>query len=398
MKNVVLLIFLSVVFVSCNREKSMQEVIDKALDFSYNQSLLMAKDYEKKGDFLPRSFENNQSTSSGSEWWTSGFFPGTLWYLYEDSKDSLLLRYARSFTHRLEKEQYTTNNHDIGFMIFCSYGNGYRLTKDSCYKKVILTASESLSKRFRQEVGLIKSWDFNKDKWQYPVIIDNMMNLEMLLWASKNGGKSKFKDIAISHSDKTMVNHYRNDNSCYHVVSYDTITGLPHVKQTNQGFSDESTWARGQAWGLYGYTMMYRETRDVRYLDKAQTIADFLINHPAMPDDMVPYWDFDAPNIPNEPRDASSAAIMASALIELSDYSEKEKSEFYMRTAEKQIRSLSSESYTAELGENGNFILKHSTGNYPINSEIDSPLTYADYYYVEALIRYKRKINTGKSI
>lgn len=371
----------------------MQEIVDNALSFSCKQALLMAKDYEKKQNLLPRSFENSQSTSSGTEWWTSGFFPGTLWYLYENSNDSLILKYAKLFTHRLEKEQYTVRNHDIGFMIFCSYGNGYRLTNDSCYKKVILTASSSLSKRFKSEVGLIRSWDFNKEKWQYPVIIDNMMNLEMLLWASENGGNLKFKDIAMSHADKTMINHYRGDNSCYHVVSYDTITGVPHIKQTNQGFDDDSVWSRGQAWGLYGYTMMYRKTKKQRYLKKAQAIADFLINHPSMPEDMIPYWDFDAPNIPYEPRDASSAAIMASALIELSDYSEKNKSDFYLKIAEKQIRSLASEKYTAKLGENGNFILEHSTGNYPIHSEIDAPLTYADYYYIEALTRYKKKMD-----
>lgn len=391
MKLVLLLVFISI-FSSCKEEKPIMDVIDKALSSAVQQSLLMAKEYENDSLLLPRSFENGKMTSSGAEWWTSGFFPGTLWYLYENTGDSLLLHYAMEYTHRIEKEKYATNNHDIGFMIFSSFGNGYRLTNDSCYKNVLLLASNSLSKRYNPNIGLIRSWDFNKEQWQYPVIIDNMMNLEMLLWASKNGGKTLFKEIAISHADKTWENHYRDDFSCYHVVSYDTITGFPHVKQTHQGFSDESVWSRGQTWGLYGYTMMYRETHDIKYLEYAEKIADYLINHPNMPEDFIPFWDLKAPGIPNELRDASSAAIMASALIELSDYVDKSKSEIYMEVARKQIRELASPKYTAGIGENGFFILKHSVGNYPINSEIDAPSTYADYYYVEALTRLKKRL------
>lgn len=391
MKLVLLLVFISI-FSSCKEEKPIMDVIDKALSSAVQQSLLMAKEYENDSLLLPRSFENGKMTSSGAEWWTSGFFPGTLWYLYENTGDSLLLHYAMEYTHRIEKEKYATNNHDIGFMIFSSFGNGYRLTNDSCYKNVLLLASNSLSKRYNPNIGLIRSWDFNKEQWQYPVIIDNMMNLEMLLWASKNGGKTLFKEIAISHADKTWENHYRDDFSCYHVVSYDTITGFPHVKQTHQGFSDESVWSRGQTWGLYGYTMMYRETHDIKYLEYAEKIADYLINHPNMPEDFIPFWDLKAPGIPNELRDASSAAIMASALIELSDYVDKSKSEIYMEVARKQIRELASPKYTAGIGENGFFILKHSVGNYPINSEIDAPLTFADYYYVEALTRLKKRL------
>ena len=391
MKLVLLLVFISI-FSSCKEEKPIMDVIDKALSSAVQQSLLMAKEYENDSLLLPRSFENGKMTSSGAEWWTSGFFPGTLWYLYENTGDSLLLHYAMEYTHRIEKEKYATNNHDIGFMIFSSFGNGYRLTNDSCYKNVLLLASNSLSKRYNPNIGLIRSWDFNKEQWQYPVIIDNMMNLEILLWASKNGGKTLFKEIAISHADKTWENHYRDDFSCYHVVSYDTITGFPHVKQTHQGFSDESVWSRGQTWGLYGYTMMYRETHDIKYLEYAEKIADYLINHPNMPEDFIPFWDLKAPGIPNELRDASSAAIMASALIELSDYVDKSKSEIYMEVARKQIRELASPKYTAGIGENGFFILKHSVGNYPINSEIDAPLTFADYYYVEALTRLKKRL------
>lgn len=371
-------------------------VVDKAFQHATEQSLLMAKSLENKKDSLPRSFVDGKLTTSNSNWWCSGFFPGVLWYLYENSPNSEILKYAEEYTKRVEREKYTTDNHDVGFMIFCSFGNGYRITKNLAYKEVIITASNSLSTRYKDKIGLIRSWDINKSEWQYPVIIDNMMNLEMLLWASKKTGNQRFKDISISHADKTMQHHYRPDISCYHVVSYDTITGLPHKKQTAQGAFDNSSWSRGQAWGLYGYTFMYRETKDVRYLKMAIKIVDYMINHPNMPKDYIPYWDFNAPNIPYAKRDASSGSLMASALIELSGYVEKSLGKKYLKIAEIQLRILASPEYTANIGENGNFILKHSVGSIPHNSEIDVPLTYADYYYIEALLRMKNILN-GKT-
>ena len=219
-----------------------------------------------------------------------------------------------------------------------------------------------------------------------------MMNLELLIWASNYSDNDSFRKLALDHADKTMKYHYRPDYSCYHVVSYDTITGLPHLKQTHQGYADESSWARGQSWGVYGFTFMFRETGDSLYLQQAKHIADFLINHPRMPKNYIPYWDYDDPQIPDTYRDASAATIMASALIELSDFVEKEDSMKYMKVVEKQIRTLASSEYTAKIGTNGNFILKHSVGSFPHKSEIDAPLTYADYYYVEALIRLKNKL------
>jgi hypothetical protein len=273
-------------------------------------------------------------------------------------------------------------------MIYCSFGNGLRLTGEESYNEVILTAAKSLSTRFRPLNGCIQSWGSN-NKWQCPVIIDNMMNLELLMWAFKKSGDSSFYKIAVSHSDTTIKNHYRADFSSYHVVSYDTISGKVEVKQTHQGYADESAWARGQVWGLYGYTVMYRETGLVRYLDQAKHIADFLINHPNMPEDKIPYWDFNAPDIPNALRDASAGSIMASALIELSQYVDKPTSTGYLEVAEKQLRTLSSPEYLANAGENGNFILKHGVGHLPGKSEIDVPLTYGDYYFIEGLLRYK---------
>lgn len=373
-------------------EKNLITTIDSALLFAEKQSLLMAKKYEKQEGKLPRTFENNQDVSSDSRWWCSGFFPGVLWYIYENSKNAEVESFAKLYTARIEREKYTTDNHDVGFMIYSSFGNGYRLTQDPHYKEVMLTAAKSLSTRYNAKVGLIRSWDHNTEQWQYPVIIDNIMNLELLLWASEQSENEPFKDIALSHADKTLQHHFRPNYSSYHVVSYDTVSALPHRKQTHQGLSDESSWSRGQAWGLYGYTYLYRETKDERYLQQAMGIANYLLNHPNMPADYIPYWDYDSPDIPNTYRDVSAASIMASALIDLSNFVDEKLAKQYSAAAITQVKTLATPAYTANLGENGCFILKHSVGAYPLHSEVDVPLTYADYYYVEALTKLKKKI------
>ena len=366
--------------------------MDKALAGAERQTLLMAEKYSAREGRLPRTWENGEDVSSDSRWWCSGFFPGVLWYVYENGRNPRVLEYARMFTARVEREKHTTDNHDVGFMLYCSFGNGLRLTGDKSYEEVLLTGAHSLATRFKPEVGLIRSWDHNRDKWQYPVIIDNMMNLELLMWAADRSGDKSLRDMAVSHADKTLKHHFRPDFSSCHLVSYDTISGQPHLKQTHQGLSDSSAWSRGQAWGLYGYTCMYRFTGDARYLEQARGIAGFLINHRNMPADGIPYWDFDAPALASTPRDASAAAIMASALVELSGFVPAAEGERYMAFAEKQIRTLASPEYTAPAGENGGFILRHSTGAYPFSSEVDVPLTYADYYYLEALTRIKRRL------
>ena len=373
------------------KTSSLKNIVEQALQTAEQQSLAMAKKYMDQEGTLPRTFQNGKDVSSDSRWWCSGFFPGVLWYLYEYNKNPEILKYAQLYTDRVEREKYTTDNHDVGFMLYCSFGNGFRLTKNKRYKEVLLTGAKSLATRYKPNVGLIRSWDHNQSNWQYPVIIDNMMNLELLLWAAKNSKDPYFKEISISHANKTLKHHFRPDYSSYHVVSYDTISGLPHKKQTHQGYSNESAWARGQGWGLYGFTYMYRETKDIQYLDMAKHIADFIINHPRMPKDYIPYWDFDSPDIPNTLRDASAATLIASALIELADYVEPELAKKYMQVVETQIRTLASPQYTAEIGTNGDFILKHSVGALPLKSEVDVPLTYTDYYYLEALIRLKRQ-------
>ena len=386
------ILLMGILFFSCSvsNEKSMNKIVDDALASAEKQSLVMALKYADKENTYPRTFNNGQDVTSGSDWWCSGFFPGVLWYLYENSNNPELLKYAKKYTEGLEKEKDSKGTHDLGFMLYCSFGNGYRLTKDDSYRNIMLTGAESLSTRYNPSIGLIRSWDFGD--WQYPVIIDNMMNLEFLFWAARVSGDSFYKELSVSHANKTIENHYRSDYSCFHVVSYDTISGIPEKKQNYQGFSDESAWSRGQAWGLYGYVVMYRETKDKRYLEQAVRIANFTLDHPNMPDDYIPYWDYNATGIPDEPRDASAGAITASALIELSGYVDKELSEKYLKIAETQLRTLASPEYTAPIGENGGFILMHSVGSKAHNSEVDVPLTYADYYYVEALMRYKKLV------
>lgn len=397
-KAVVIALFFSVALVlfSCENQSkstpnspSMKQVVEEALDFSAKQSLKMAASLKDKDSLLPKTvdlFGNLQTCKS--DWWVSGFFPGQLWYLYENTQDPAFKTWAENYSNRVADQQYTTDNHDVGFMIFCSFGNGYRITADKSYEEVILNASKSLSTRYNDTTKVIQSWGANS-KWDYPVIIDNMMNLELLLWTAEHFKEPSFKEIAITHANTTIQHHFRKDYSSYHLVSYDTVSGEPQAKNTAQGYSDDSAWARGQAWGLYGYTVMYRFTQDPKYLEQAQRIASFILSHPNLPEDKVPYWDFNAPNIPDTYRDASAAAIICSALLELSTYVPEKDANEYLNIAEIQLRALSSSTYRNALGNNGNFILKHSVGHLPAKSEVDVPLTYADYYFVEALLRYK---------
>jgi uncharacterized protein YyaL (SSP411 family) len=344
---------------------------------------------EGKADLVsPRTIENGKLKLVAARDWTSGFFPGQLWFLYQYSGKKEWLTEAKAYTANIEKEQFNGGTHDMGFKVYCSFGTGYRITKDPAYKAVIIQSAKTLSTRFNPIIGCIRSWDHHKDVWGFPVIIDNMMNLELLFEATRLTGDSSFYKIAVSHANTTMKNHFRADYSSYHVVDYDTVTGKVVKKNTHQGYSDASAWARGQAWALYGYTMCYRYTKNPVYLQQAEHVAAFILNHPHMPKDLVPYYDFDAPGIPNEPRDASAAAVVASGLYELSGYSKQAK--YYRTTADKIVASLTN-SYRSPIGENKGFILLHSTGSKPSNSEVDVPINYADYYYLEALLRSKKK-------
>ncbi|MCP9612526.1 glycoside hydrolase family 88 protein [Coprobacter tertius] len=394
MKTTLFYMFLlcSVLFTGCNsKTKSDNALVKHDIDIASQQMERQVQIINDSGKILnPRTVYNGKIEYVPNDDWTSGFFAGSLWYMYELTGNKKWEKYGIKFTEALDSIKYLKWHHDIGFMIYCSYGNAYRITKNPTYKDVIIEAARSLSTRFRAIPGVIQSWDENrgwqsKKGWSCPVIIDNMMNLELLFEATRLSGDSTFYKIAVSHADVTLANHFRKDHSCYHVIDYDKKTGAVLHKQTAQGYSDESSWARGQAWALYGYTVCYRETRNKAYLEQADKIYNFLFENKNMPADLIPYWDFDAPNIPNEPRDASAAAVIASALYELSGYGKPE----YKDTADKIIRSLSSPAYLAIVGTNGNFILMHSVGSIPHHSEIDVPLNYADYYFLEALTRKK---------
>lgn len=340
--------------------------------------------------------------------WTGGFWPGALWYVFEYTRKDEWKNAAIRWTESLEKNQYNTDHHDIGFMMNCSYGNAYRLTGNEAYKPILVQSAKSLCKRFSATTGAIQSWGEGKshggkNTWKYPVIIDNMMNLELLFLATQFTGDSAYYRIAVQHAATTIKNQLRPDYSCYHVVNYDKQTGKVLHRQTAQGFADNSTWSRGQAWGVYGFTICYRSTGDKTYLTTAQKMADFFLDNPSLPADKIPFWDFNAGQPGYQPewnykpsqfsvtlRDASAAAILSSALFELSDFSEGQLKKKYRNAAITILQSLSKAPYIAEPGTNNNFLLQHSVGNIPGGTEIDVPLVYADYYFLEALLRYLR--------
>ncbi|MEO1450250.1 MAG: glycoside hydrolase family 88 protein, partial [Bacteroidota bacterium] len=355
---------------------------------------------------IPRSEEENgeimwatkmSATGDMKFDWTLGFFPGSCWYMYEATGEERWKEAAENLQGQFADFQHFKGSHDLGFVFYCSYGNGWRVSQNEQYKQVLIEAGNTLLTRFNPTVGCLQSWDVTsgwqaKRGWKYPVIIDNMMNLEMLFELTALTGDPKYREVAIIHADKTLENHFRPDNSSYHVLDYDPETGAVRKKCTAQGYADESAWARGQAWGLYGFVVCYRYTKDKKYLEQAIRIADFITNHPQLPEDGVPYWDYNAPNIPEEPRDVSAAAIAASALIELNSYTGNQYEAFVQRV----MNSLASEKYSVPSGRDTKFVLDHSVGSIPHGSEIDQPLVYADYYFIEALIRM-RKANQASS-
>lgn len=390
---------------SVNEEKPLVADNFKTAEAHYANMLKKATDLT----CFPRtSFADGRFKCVPLEDWTSGFWAGNLWYVYEFTKDEKWKLAAEKWTEALEDNQFLTSHHDIGFMMFCSYGNGYRLTKNKTYRDILIQSAKSALKRYDPNVGVIKSWNKRKsiglkNDWEYPVIIDNMMNLELLFFASKETSDPIYREVALSHADKTLKNHIRSDFSTYHVVNYDPKTGGVLHQQTAQGFSDNSTWARGQAWGIYGFTVMYRETRNSKYLEAAKRMADFYLDHANLPGDKVPYWDFNAGKggfIPDwnydpkrfaeQPRDASAAAIVSSALLEMSGYLNGKERTKYRVGATTILTSLGSDNYRAKPGSNNDFLLKHSVGNLPGNNEVDVPLVYADYYFLEALLRYQK--------
>jgi len=390
--------------VSCNSLKVESFDVTKSLDYCASQTQRTL--VQLKGDsainytMMPRNILKGSNTWScrkaTKEEWTSGFWPGVLWYDYENTKDPKVKLEAEKYTQSLEFLSHTSAyDHDLGFLVFCSYGNGYRLTGNPAYKQVLLNTADTLATLYNPKVGTILSWprQIELNDWPHNTIIDNMINLELLFWAAKNGGGKKLYDIAVSHADHTMKNQFKPDYSCYHVALYDTITGKFIKGITHQGYSDKSMWARGQSWSIYGFIVCYRETHDKKYLYFARKVADAYLKR--LPQDEVPYWDFDAPQIPNAPRDASAACVVASALLEMSTYLEGDSGLKYRNDAVKMLKNLSTPTYLS--GQSNPSYLLHSTGHWPNNSEIDASIIYADYYYIEALLRLK-KLNAGEEL
>lgn len=367
---------------------SMKKLIERNFNLAASQYKLLEKN--TPDTMMPRFFDpkTNQHGTSNTKWWCSGFFPGSLLYIYEQTNDTTIKSIAEKRLAILEKEKYFTGNHDLGFMMFCSFGNAYRLFGKPEYKEAVMTAAGSLATRYRPDILSIQSWN-GGGRLHCPVIIDNMMNLELLYWVSDNGGDARFRDIAINHANTTIKYHFRPDYSSYHVLDWDLAKKEIIQKITWQGAADSSAWARGQSWGLYGYTMMYRFSKNIAYLNQAKKIADYLLNHPNLPADKIPYWDYNAPGIPDTYRDASAASIMASALLELGQYVSKKERKKYVAAATQMILSLSSDTYLSKAGENGGFLIKQNVGSLPHNSEVKVSLTYADYYFLEAMLRYK---------
>jgi uncharacterized protein YyaL (SSP411 family) len=394
-------IFLMMIAVSSCKKKdaeleTKQELIKRAFKLAENQYRFLIKKIDTLSPLLqPRSLNKDGSLRMAyREDWTSGFFPGSLWCLFEFTKDKKWKTEAEKFTMALDSAQFVKWNHDVGFMIQNSFGNGYRLTKNETYKEAVIDAAKSLITRYRPVAKVIQSWDTDAPwiqgkKLDMPIIIDNMMNLNLLYKATKHTSDTTFANIANTHASTTIKNQYRKDYSCYHIIDYDHKTGKVRKKVNFQGYADESSWARGQAWGLYGYTEAYKESGKKEFLEQAKNIANFIMTNKKNPYDNIPYWDYDARSKEEIPRDASAAAIVASALLDLQSF-DLEKKEHYLEYSETILRSLSSKEYLAEEKGNGGFVLKHSVGNFHENNENDAPLNYADYYYLESLLKWNK--------
>lgn len=395
MRRLITVLFLCCTLLACTKEESISEISERVFKIAAEQYKLM--DQQLQDNNTPRTYSpQGIFVSATLSWWCSGFYPGTLWYIYEKTGDPEIKALAEKNTVKLDDVDACKSQHDVGFQYWCSYGNGLRIADHQDYLPTIEKAAAALAERYNSTIGCFRSWGEIDDDKKFNVIIDNMMNLELMMESARLFNCDSLAEMAITHANTTIKHHFRPDYSSYHVLEYDQRTGLPFSKHTGQGYADESSWSRGQAWGLYGYTMMYRETNDEAYLKQAENIAKLMIER--LPEDGIPYWDFDCPAIPYTYRDASAGAIMASAFIELAGYvSDKKLAKQCKEMSAKQIRTLASDEYLCkELGKNGCFLLRHSVGN--LNGEpkraileVDAPLTYADYYFIEALMRWEKE-------
>jgi unsaturated chondroitin disaccharide hydrolase len=328
---------------------------------------------------------------TGASWWTSGFYPGSFWRLYVWSGNLTWKTIARSREAGIAGQRYNNTTHDLGFMLYDSFGQDFRLTGNSTARTYCLQAAATLSTRYNAIVGCIRSWDSINDTTKFRVIIDNMMNLELLLWGSRqSGGSASWKTMAISHATKTLNNHVRSDGTTFHVVNYNQTTGAVISKYTAQGYSNSSTWARGQAWALYGFSIVYRETGNSTFLTGARRTADaFLRRLGDLNLDPVPYWDFDAPVSGLADKDSSAGAIAASGLLELSKWeTDSTRKSTYAAAATKILNKLASSDYQATSSQ-GEALLKHGTAHRPQNN-YNTGLVYGDYFLLEALLKLGR--------
>lgn len=374
------------------RPKSTQKCID-ALQIAAAEYKLLVASLPDTTTFPRRTKSATDATlvtvKAGD--WTSGFFPGALWYLYQYTADDFFRRNALRWTGNIKTQTKNTGTgHDLGFIFNCSFGNAYRLYGHPGYPAVMLEAGTTLSNRFSTVVGCTKSWNSgswpsysnNTGKWQFPVIIDNMMNMELLLKMTQFNNDSLYYRQAVKHAATTTLAHIRPDSSTFHVVDFDPLTGNILGRGTRQGFSDASCWSRGQAWGIYGYSMMYKYTNDTAHLNTSKRLLGYYLKH--KPADHIPFWDYQSPDLPDTYRDASAAAITCAALLDLyvstSDTA-------YLVYAEQIIDELTTPYYLNTTGTNAHLLLKHSTGG-TNGYEADVAQTYADYYFIEALVKY----------
>lgn len=403
LKSIAHIVTTAVILLAACTNKTDNVNLSSDLDYCVRQAGKTIQTLPADSSLIPRSIPNGKT-----EWrlvnyrdWTSGFWPGILWYAYEYTHDTVWKQQAQRYSRALfPLVDSAAIDHDLGFQVFNSIGNGYRLTQDPAYKTVLLRAADTLAKLFNPKVGTILSWPREVPGVDWPLrhntIMDNMINLELLFWAAKNGGNKNLYNMAVKHAETTMQNHFRPDHTSYHVVVYDTATGKKLKGITHQGYSDSSMWARGQSWAIYGFTMVYRETKDKRFMEFAQQVTDVYLKK--LPADCIPYWDFNAPDIPEAPRDASAAAVTAAALLELSSFdslTNAAKGQEYRQKAVQMLRTLSTGKYQSRQANNA--FLLHSTGHKPNGGEIDASIIYADYYYLEASLRLKKLIE-GKNI
>jgi unsaturated chondroitin disaccharide hydrolase len=347
----------------------------------------------------PRYTQSYNSWNSGNAaYWGSGFFPGCLWMMYEATGDNQFRTWAETWTAGLEGQATTSPLHDVSFQIFTSYGNGHRLTGNAGYPPVLQDAALNMSDLFHAPSGVITlGWG----NWQSPSAIDAMMNLQLLFWAAKNGGLQAWHDMAVSHCYATATDLVRPDGGTYQIVDYDIVTGDIVVQEALQGYADESTWSRGQGWAVYGYTVAFRETGDPNFLNLAVATADYYIDN--SPADGVAWWDFDTPDIPNTERDTSAGSVAASALIELSNLTDDPQLREKFNTAACRIllALCLPEQAGGYLAEDGNGsvlspgLLMHGCHFHPDAAvepgvaRPDESLIWGDYYFLEALVRYK---------